>query len=112
MCWTSLALYPKSLIGLIRVSLFLRGNILSLSFECVQRIWHTPRITPVPTFLSLFRSGERHEKFWIYTLALAVAVICAHFVHPLKEVRASYSCTEAEALLAKGALGAVCNHLT
>jgi len=35
-----------------------------------------------------------------------------NFVHPLKEVRAAYPCTEAEAFLAKGALDAVCNHLT
>jgi hypothetical protein len=34
------------------------------------------------------------------------------FVHPLKEIRAAYPCSEAEALLAKGALDAVCNHLT
>jgi hypothetical protein len=33
------------------------------------------------------------------------------FLHPRKEIRAVYPCTEAEALLAKGALDAVCNQL-
>ncbi len=35
-----------------------------------------------------------------------------NFVHPRKEIRAGHPCTEAEADLAKGALGAVINHLT
>ncbi|HEV3436185.1 MAG TPA: hypothetical protein VG122_02435 [Gemmata sp.] len=35
-----------------------------------------------------------------------------NFVHPRKELRAGHPCTEAEADLAKGALGAVINHLT
>jgi len=34
-----------------------------------------------------------------------------NFVHPRKEIRAGHPCTEAEADLAKGALGAVINHL-
>jgi len=34
-----------------------------------------------------------------------------NFVHPNKEIRAGYPCTEAEALMAKGALDSVCNHL-
>ena len=34
-----------------------------------------------------------------------------NFVHPNKEVRAGHPCTEAEALMAKGALDGVCNHL-
>jgi hypothetical protein len=33
-----------------------------------------------------------------------------NFVHPKKEIRAEHACTEAEALLAKGALDGVCNH--
>src|SRR4030095_4431863 len=33
-----------------------------------------------------------------------------NYVHPKKEVRSGYPCTEAEALMAKGALDAVCNH--
>jgi hypothetical protein len=33
-----------------------------------------------------------------------------NFVHPKKEIRAQHPCTEAEALLAKGALEGVCNH--
>jgi hypothetical protein len=33
-----------------------------------------------------------------------------NFVHPKKEIRAQHACTEAEALLAKGALEGVCNH--
>jgi hypothetical protein len=35
-----------------------------------------------------------------------------NFVHPMKEVRGVHPCTEAEALMAKGALDSVCNHLT
>lgn len=35
-----------------------------------------------------------------------------NFVHPMKEVRGAHPCTEAEALMAKGALDSVCNHLT
>ena len=35
-----------------------------------------------------------------------------NFVHPLKEIRAAHPCTEAEAFMAKGALDAVCNHLS
>jgi hypothetical protein len=35
-----------------------------------------------------------------------------NFVHPKKELRAKYPCTEAEAMLALGALEAVCNVLT
>jgi hypothetical protein len=34
-----------------------------------------------------------------------------NFIHPRKEVRAQYECTEAEAFLAKGALDSICNHL-
>jgi hypothetical protein len=34
-----------------------------------------------------------------------------NFVHPRKEKKAAHPCTEAEAMLAKGALDAVCNHL-
>jgi len=34
-----------------------------------------------------------------------------NFVHPRKEVRAKHPCDEAEALMAKGALDGVCNHL-
>lgn len=34
-----------------------------------------------------------------------------NFVHPNKEVRSGHPCTEAEALMAKGALDGVCNHL-
>jgi hypothetical protein len=34
-----------------------------------------------------------------------------NFVHPRKEIRAAHPCTEAEAMLAKGALDGVCNHL-
>lgn len=34
-----------------------------------------------------------------------------NFVHPRKELRAQYSCDEAEAFLAKGALDSVLNHL-
>ena len=34
-----------------------------------------------------------------------------NFVHPNKEVRAQHPCTEAQALMAKGALDAVCNYL-
>jgi hypothetical protein len=34
-----------------------------------------------------------------------------NFVHPRKEIKAEHPCTEAEAMLAKGALDAVCNHL-
>jgi hypothetical protein len=34
-----------------------------------------------------------------------------NFVHPMKELRAAHPCTEAEALMAKGALDSVCNHL-
>ena len=33
-----------------------------------------------------------------------------NFVHPKKELRAQHACSEAEALLAKGALEGVCNH--
>jgi hypothetical protein len=33
-----------------------------------------------------------------------------NFVHPKKEVRAGHPCTEAEAMMAKGALDGVCNH--
>ncbi len=33
-----------------------------------------------------------------------------NFVHPKKEIRAQHACSEAEALLAKGALEGVCNH--
>jgi hypothetical protein len=35
-----------------------------------------------------------------------------NFVHPKKEIRAKYPCTEAEAMMAVGALEAVCNVLT
>jgi hypothetical protein len=35
-----------------------------------------------------------------------------NFVHPMKEVRGAHPCTEAEALMAKGTLDSVCNHLT
>lgn len=35
-----------------------------------------------------------------------------NFVHPKKELRSAHPCTEAEALLSKGALDSVCNHLT
>ena len=35
-----------------------------------------------------------------------------NFVHPRKEIRAQHPCTEAEALMAKGALDGVCNHLS
>ena len=35
-----------------------------------------------------------------------------NFVHPAKERRAGHPCTDAEAYLAVGALGGVCNHLT
>ncbi len=34
-----------------------------------------------------------------------------NFVHPNKEIRSSFECTEAEAYLAIGALDGVCNHL-
>lgn len=34
-----------------------------------------------------------------------------NFVHPKKEIKAKHPCTEAEALMAKGALDAVCNQL-
>lgn len=34
-----------------------------------------------------------------------------NFIHPNKEKRAGHPCTEAEALVAKGALDGVCNHL-
>jgi hypothetical protein len=34
-----------------------------------------------------------------------------NFVHPKKEIKAAHPCTEAEALMAKGALDGVCNHL-
>ena len=34
-----------------------------------------------------------------------------NFVHPKKELRDAHPCTEAEALLSKGALDSVCNHL-
>ncbi len=34
-----------------------------------------------------------------------------NFVHPRKEIKAKHPCVEAEAMLAKGALDAVCNHL-
>ena len=34
-----------------------------------------------------------------------------NFIHPRKEVRSQFPCGEAEALLAKGALDAICNHL-
>jgi hypothetical protein len=34
-----------------------------------------------------------------------------NFIHPLAEIKAKYACGEAEALMAKGALDAVCNHL-
>ncbi len=34
-----------------------------------------------------------------------------NFIHPVKETRAKHPCTEAEALLSKGALDSVCNHL-
>lgn len=34
-----------------------------------------------------------------------------NFVHPRKELKAAYPCTEAEAMLSKGALDSVCNHL-
>jgi hypothetical protein len=34
-----------------------------------------------------------------------------NFIHPLAEVKAKYACVEAEALMAKGALDAVCNYL-
>jgi hypothetical protein len=33
-----------------------------------------------------------------------------NFVHPKREIRAQHACSEAEALLAKGALEGVCNH--
>jgi hypothetical protein len=33
-----------------------------------------------------------------------------NFVHPKKEIRAEHACSEAEALLAKGALDGVCNY--
>lgn len=35
-----------------------------------------------------------------------------NFVHPKKEIKSSHSCTEAEALMAKGGLDGVCNHLS
>ncbi|MEY2512500.1 MAG: hypothetical protein QOE26_3263 [Verrucomicrobiota bacterium] len=35
-----------------------------------------------------------------------------NFVHPKKELRSAHPCSEAEALLSKGALDSVCNHLT
>jgi hypothetical protein len=35
-----------------------------------------------------------------------------NFVHPMKELRSAHPCTEAEALMAKGALDSVYNHLT
>jgi len=34
-----------------------------------------------------------------------------NFVHPKKEVRAEHPCSEAEALMSKGALDGICNHL-
>lgn len=34
-----------------------------------------------------------------------------NFIHPRKEIRSQFPCGEAEALLAKGALDAICNHL-
>lgn len=34
-----------------------------------------------------------------------------NFVHPKKEIRTGHACNEAEALMSKGALDAVCNHL-
>jgi hypothetical protein len=34
-----------------------------------------------------------------------------NFVHPKKEVKAAHPCREAEALMAKGAIDGVCNHL-
>jgi hypothetical protein len=34
-----------------------------------------------------------------------------NFVHPRREIRAAYACGEAEALVAKGVLDGVCNHL-
>jgi hypothetical protein len=34
-----------------------------------------------------------------------------NFVHPKKEIRAAHACTEAEGMLAKGALDSVCNYL-
>jgi hypothetical protein len=34
-----------------------------------------------------------------------------NFVHPKKEIKAQHSCSEAEALMARGALDGVCNHL-
>lgn len=34
-----------------------------------------------------------------------------NFVHPKKEIRMQFECTEAEALIAKGALDSVCNYL-
>jgi len=35
-----------------------------------------------------------------------------NFVHPNKEIKSEHQCTEAEALMAKGALDGVCNHLS
>ncbi|WP_393951067.1 hypothetical protein [Lysinibacillus sp. PWR01] len=35
-----------------------------------------------------------------------------NFVHPKKEIKSSHQCTEAEALMAKGGLDGVCNHLS
>jgi hypothetical protein len=34
-----------------------------------------------------------------------------NFIHPKRELRAQHSCTEAEAMLAKGGLDAICNHI-
>lgn len=34
-----------------------------------------------------------------------------NFVHPKKEIKSAHPCTEAEALMAKGSLEGVCNHL-
>ena len=35
-----------------------------------------------------------------------------NYIHPMKELRRAHPCTEAEALMSKGALDLVCNHLT
>ena len=35
-----------------------------------------------------------------------------NFVHPRREIKEQHPCTDAEAMMAKGALDAVCNHLT
>lgn len=70
----------------------------------LQREWTLEQLIEVAEALSILSSDRARTVDQVLR-------DYRNFVHPRREVRAGHSCDEAEALLAKGGLDSVCNHL-